>query len=276
MDTMTILDGRRLAAERAPGLRTRADAVRQRRGRAPSFLLLTFGDDGAAPHVRGKLRAADLAGIDAVPLVLPVHTTTQQAIETMHARTDELQPDGLFQQFPYPPHIDFDALAHEIPAALDVDVMGPHTVQHYLDDEHALPPVTVSAALALLQRYDVDIDGADGAVVADASPFADMFRLALARRGAVMRPLLAPDAASQATTAHLAVIAAARPALLPASAFQAGTIVIDAGYYNEGGRGDVLPDRTDHLRAFSPVPGGIGPMTVSCLMERVLLFAEKR
>lgn len=276
-----LLDGVRLARERRSSLRERAARVVARRGRAPALGIIAFGEgDGPAPHVARKVRAAAEVGVEVVHLVVRPGTPAREARDAIQRLAhDARRPvDGIFLQFPYPDESFAETLEAGIPEAMDVDVMSPGHVRQYFDDAEALPPVTVSAALELVDAHGIPIQGRRGIVVADPSPFARMFRLAFARRGAEMSELLAPDsvALGRALREHdLVIVAAARPGLVDASSLSAGTIAIDVGYFNAGGRGDIdVRGGIDHLEAIAAVPGSIGPMTVSCLLERTILFAE--
>ncbi|MGH7503918.1 MAG: tetrahydrofolate dehydrogenase/cyclohydrolase catalytic domain-containing protein [Longimicrobiales bacterium] len=272
-----ILDGIRLASERRFRLRERAERVTRRRDRAPCLALVAFGNAGRAPHVQRKIESAHAAGVVAVPLIVPASASTDDALQKMHDGIASRSWDGVFLQFPFPDSVDGDRLAASIPEHADVDVMTPAGIRRYLGDETADPPVTVAAGLALLDAYDVPVAAADGVVIAEPGPFATMFREALVRRSAGMRPVLEPErAAGNIGGAELVIVAAARPGFLPAQAIPAGAVVIDAGYFNPGGRGDVdASGGMDHLRAIARVPGGIGPMTVSMLIERVIQYAER-
>ena len=235
-----------------------------------------FADDGAEPPFTArKTRACEAAGVEAEPVVLSAEMTTDAARQVVRG-LPRREVDAVFLEFPFPPQIDGDALMAVVPETLDVDVMTTGRIRRYLEDSEGPPPLTVEAALALLDGYDVDITGLDGVVVGEPSPFTAMFREALARRGARMRPLMAPDAAAGGIgDAGLVVAVAARPRLMRAGDLPAGAVVIDAGYFNPGGRGDIdTSGGVDHLSALAPVPGGIGPMTVSVLVERVIAFAE--
>jgi methylenetetrahydrofolate dehydrogenase (NADP+)/methenyltetrahydrofolate cyclohydrolase len=156
--------------------------------------------------------------------------------------------------------------------------MTPLRTARYLNGTDDLPPVTVSAALLLLEEYDVSIEGRRGIVVADDHPFSRMLRAALARRGAEMGKLVdpaAPDLDMQVRSADLVVVSAALPGLVRSTIIAPGAVAIDVGYFNPGARGDIdVAGGIDHLTALCPVPGGIGPMTISSLLERVVLFAE--
>jgi methylenetetrahydrofolate dehydrogenase (NADP+)/methenyltetrahydrofolate cyclohydrolase len=274
-----VLDGVTLAERRAPLLAERAAAVRGRRGHAPAFVIVAFGDDrGHVPHVARKTRMCAAAGVAATPLVMRPDVPTGEAIGRMQDAVNHGRFDGVFVQFPFPGTIAGDAFAAALPVELDVDIMTPVRTARFMNGHAALPPVTVSACLLLLDAYGVSIVERRGIIVADESPFSLMFRRALSLRGARMQELVgptAPDLIERVGAADVVVVAAAAAGLVHSAMLSPGTIVIDAGYFNPGGRGDIdVTGGIDHLAALAPVPGGIGPMTVSSLIERVILFAE--
>ncbi|HUF50671.1 MAG TPA: tetrahydrofolate dehydrogenase/cyclohydrolase catalytic domain-containing protein [Longimicrobiales bacterium] len=274
-----MLDGVRLAAARLPLLAQRATAVRSRRGSPPALLIAAFAEGtGTAPHVVRKLNACAAAGVAARPLILPATVSAADAGVALRAHLAQQPCDGVFLQFPFPPSLDAAALSEAIPPALDVDVMTRACVRHYFTHTAALPPVTVSAGLLLLDAYGMSLRGRTGVIVAEATPFSLMFAEALARQGVAMRPLLAPHTADLATALRgvdVVVVAVAQPAGVSAAQLPAAAVAIDVGYFNPGGRGDIDTSRgAQHLAALAPVPGGIGPMTVSALIERTILFAE--
>jgi methylenetetrahydrofolate dehydrogenase (NADP+) / methenyltetrahydrofolate cyclohydrolase len=274
-----VLDGRDLAARRAEGLAARAAEVRARRGRAPVLLLVAFADAaGRASHVAGKLRACAAAGVETVPLIVAATHDTDAAVAAMHEALDAHRPDGVFVQFPYPAHIAGERIEAAIPEDADVDIMTTERIRRYLDGAADLPPVTVTAALLLLDDAGVAVEGRSGAVVAEESPFSLLLCEALRRRGATMQPLIAPaspDLPARVRNAGLVVVAAGQPGLVSVDMLRPGSIAVDLGYFNEGGRGDIdTRAGCAHLAAIIPVPGGIGPMTVSALVERVIAFAE--
>ena len=271
--TPQLLDGRAFAARRAPEQSRRAEQLRAERGRAPLVWLVGFGveDDVVPTFIARKLRACEAVGVHAVPRILGPRATTDAVIAAIDAAP--AGADALFVEFPYPDGVDGDAVAAAIPARLDVDVMSPARVEAYRAGVGE-PPVTVLAALGLLDDGGIDVAGMEGVVVADPSPFSEMFATALARRGARMTRV-APADAGRARAAQLVVAAAARPGIVRADELAAGAVVIDVGYFNPGGRGDVdTRGGTSHLRALAPVPGGIGPSTIAMLVERVIDFAE--
>jgi methylenetetrahydrofolate dehydrogenase (NADP+)/methenyltetrahydrofolate cyclohydrolase len=274
-----VLDGVTLADRRAPLMAERAAAVQGRRGHAPAFVIVAFGDErGHVPHVARKARMCAAAGVAATSLVIPRAVPTGEAIGRMRDAVNHGRFDGVFLQFPFPETIDGDAFAAALPVELDVDIMTPVRTAGFMNGLAALPPVTVSACILLLDAYGVPIAERRGIIVADESPFSLMFRRALSLRGARMQELVdptAPDLIERMQAADLVVAAAATAGLVHSTTLSPGTIAIDAGYFNPDGRGDIdVSGGIDHLAAIAPVPGGIGPMTVSSLIERVILFAE--
>lgn len=277
MSRPLILDGRAVARAREPELGRRAAAVAAVRGHPPRLALVAFNTTSdPPPFIARKLRACERVGLEAVSKILPSGISTHQAraaVETL-AR----QPlDGIFLEFPFPGHIDAEELIEAVPAELDIDVMTAARTRRYLEGIRGEPPVTVEAALALLDAYAVDVTGLEGVLVAENSPFAEMFNEAFVRKGARMRSQQAPEQARSAVRdAELVVSAAAHPGLLRSDELAPGAVVIDAGYFNEGGHGDVDTGHgVEHLRALAPVPGAIGPMTISMLLQRVIEHAER-
>lgn len=270
------MDGVRLAQTRAPELKERALAVTNRRGRPPQLALLAFADaSGRAPHVERKVRAAAAVGVEILPYIVPAGASTEAALVEIQDAV-ERGCDGLFLQFPFPDSIRGDALCAAIPPSHDVDVMSPACVERYRSGG-ALAPVTVEAGVALLDAYGVDVAGRDGVVIAQPDEFAEMFAAALARRGARMRYILSPERVRSEgvpADAKLVVVSVGEPAFVRAETIGRGAAVIDVGYFNPGGVGDVV-GAASHLEAIAPVPGGIGPMTVSVLLERTIAFAER-
>lgn len=274
-----ILDGRRVAADRLPGLQERARAVQADRGRPPRLLILAFADDeGRVPWVEAKARAAQSAGVEVRSLLLPPGIGTAAAVADFREAVVRHAADGVFVQFPFPAGVDGDALSAVIPRAADVDVMHPEGVRRYLAGEGDSPPVTVTAALTLLDAYGIGVQGRRcRIVVGEPSDFERMLRAAVVRRGGEVRiePLAGDDLAHRLADGEVVITSVGRPGAVAASALPQGAIVIDGGYFNPGPRGDVaIGDGVDHLGALAPVPGGIGPLTVSALLEAVVVRAE--
>jgi methylenetetrahydrofolate dehydrogenase (NADP+) / methenyltetrahydrofolate cyclohydrolase len=277
--TAITLDGSSLAARRAADIAAAAAAVLTRRGRAPRLLLMAAADErGRVPHAAAKLRACAAAGIEAVPLIVDAGMTTPGAQRALTTAIAEWRPDAVFVQLPLPAGIREEVITSAIPAESDVDIMSPERVQRYMATPGEVPALTISAALLLLDAHAVSLHGRRGVVVAEESAFSLMFGEALSRSGAQMEPLVEPgavDVRARVSGAELVVVAAGQPGLLHTGMLARGCVVLDIGYFNEGGRGDIdVSHGIGHLAAIMPVPGGVGPMTVSALLERVVQFSS--
>lgn len=275
-----ILDGRLLAERRLPALRDRATRVRESRGTPPRLVLVAFaGADGRVPWVSRKVRAGAEAGVDVQLLVLPAGTGTQGAVAALERATEDLPPDGILLQLPFPSGIDLNLLVAAVPPQADVDVMRPERFDAFMAGRLDRPPATVAAVLALLEEGRVDIRGREGVVIGEEVPLTAMLGEALARRGAsvVIVPPGSGELQGRLADATLVVAAVNRIGAVRSTDLAPGAVVVDGGYFNPGGRGDVdVTAGVDHLEALAPVPGGVGPMTVSALLEGVIAAAEGR
>ncbi len=274
-----ILDGRALAAARHPAIRARARAVATRRGRPPRLLILAFeGPSGRAPWIDGKLRACREAGVDTRTLVLPHGVGTAETRAKFKASVAADEADGVFVQFPFPPDVDSAGVSGVIPAGADIDVMRPDRVREYLAGTGPTPPLTVTAILALLDAHIVELTDEPAVVIAEGTEFDRMLAEALRRRGAQVR-IEHPDTSGlrdRLVGARVVITSLARPSVVRSGHVAPRSVLVDGGYFNPGGRGDVdLTDGIDHLRALAPVPGGVGPMTVSALVDAVVDRAER-
>jgi methylenetetrahydrofolate dehydrogenase (NADP+)/methenyltetrahydrofolate cyclohydrolase len=274
-----VLDGRALARAREPSLTARAERVARRRGRLPTLFLLAFpGSDGRAAHVDAKIRACQRVGVRLRVALAEVDAGPGRGRQMLETGVREDEPDGVFIQFPFPPDVDRDALTAVVPRELDIDVMSRLAYQDYMNGHAAAPPLTVMATLELLEAHRQPIRTRTAVVVGPRTPFNRMFAEALRRRGATtsLVPPESPERCARLGEASLVVVSAAQPAVVSSGELPAGSTVVDAGYFNPGGRGDIATSAgTDHLAALAPVPGGVGPMTISALVEAVIERAER-
>lgn len=275
-----ILDGRNLAERRLPALRSRANSVREARGTPPCLLLVAVRDPGGrVPWIARKVRAGARAGVEVRSLVLEPDLDTTAAVAALERATGDTRPNGILLQFPFPPGIDLDVLSAAVPLDADVDAMKPERFRAFMAGKVGRPPATVAATLALLDEAGVALGGREGVAVAEERPFTSMLCEALTRRGARIG-IASPDSkefGDRLRASTLVVTAAHRAGIVRSSELAPGSVVVDGGYFNPGGVGDLdVSDGVDHLEALAPVPGGVGPMTISTLLEAVIEAAEKR
>lgn len=275
----TILDGAGLAAARMPALAARAAAITRRNGRPPCLALVAFGTPGKGPPwLARKRRAAAAAGIAVREVALTTETSADAFAEVLHTLASDPVVDGIFVQYPLPGGRVADSVFATIPVDRDVDAMSPAAWRRF-EAGTGPPPATVDAALALLDASGIVIGDRSIRVVGEPGHLARAFEIAFDRRGAQPLPRVAPDDPDLphlCAEAGILVALAERPGAVRSEWLAGGAIAIDGGYFNAGGSGDIdTADGIAHLSALVPVPGGLGPMTVSVLIERTITAAER-
>jgi methylenetetrahydrofolate dehydrogenase (NADP+)/methenyltetrahydrofolate cyclohydrolase len=285
----TLIDGKTVAAD----LRQRvADAVaslhRQHRVR-PGLATILIGDDPASTvYIRSKTRACNAAEIASFHYQLPNSASERDLLDLIAALNADDRVDGILVQLPVPAHIDTRQVLAAIDPAKDVDGFHPLNVGRLWSGEAALIPCTPQGCLILLRSVCPDLSGANAVVVGRSTivgrPIA---ALLLAEHCTVtMAHSRSVDLAAICSRADILIAAVGRPLMIKANWIKRGAIVIDVGInriveQQERGVGTLVGD-VDFAEACSvagaitPVPGGVGPMTIACLLRNTLLAACRR
>ena len=274
-----IIDGKALAA----ALRTEVAAKVAAAGFTPGLAVVLVGDNQASQvYVRTKDRAAREAGIEASTIRLPADTTQDQLLSVIRQLNEDPAIDGILVQLPLPRHLDPLPVIETIDPAKDVDGFHPQNVGHLADGRPALVPCTPLGVMKMLRATGIETEGACAVV--------------LGRSAIVGRPMARLLVAADATTtiahsrtrdlpaecrrADILIAAVGQPELVQADWIQPGATVIDVGINRlPDGRlvGDVdFKSCAAVAGAITPVPGGVGPMTVACLLENTLTAALRR
>ncbi len=287
---MTIIDGAAIARDVTDGLRPRIAALRDR-GIIPGLVAVLVGDDPASiSYVRGKARASSAIDIDGRTLRLPA--TISQA--DLHAEVERLNADpavhGIIVQMPLPNGLDGDAATSTVDPAKDVDGLHPWNLGLLLRGEGVLLPATPSGVQELLLRSGNDPAGKHVVIVGRSNLVGKPLAALLMQRGRGGNATVTvchtgtTDLAAETRRADILIAALGRPAALTAEHVRPGTVVIDVGVNRvpdptrkSGYRltGDVDFDSIAPIAAaITPVPGGVGPMTVAILLRNTLRSAE--
>ena len=283
-----ILDGKRIAEELLDGLKAQVDA-RLAAGRPrPGLAVVLVGDDPASSvYVRNKRRAAEKVGIRAIDFDLPADTPD----EALLALVDRLNADpsvhGILVQLPLPDRAggtprDATALIHRIDPRKDVDGFHPENVGHLALRQFGLRPCTPRGITTLLAYTDRPVRGACATIVGVSNHVGRPMALELLIAGCTVTSChkFTPPAVLEAAVrgADILVVAVGRPALVPGEWVKPGAVVIDVGINRlDDGRlvGDVgFRAAAERASWITPVPGGVGPMTVATLMQNTLEAAE--
>ena len=276
-----ILDGRRIAQELQERIALRV-AERKRRGLAePGLAVVLVGDDPAsAVYVRNKLKACQQVGFRSFDYELPVSTTQSE----LFALIDRLNADpavhGILVQSPLPAHIDEDALVDRIATEKDVDGFQAVNVGRLALRRFGLRPCTPKGVMTLLGHTDRPVRGQHAVVVGVSNHVGRPLALELLVAGCTVTCChrFTRDLESFVRQGDIVIVAVGKPGLVQGEWIKPGAVVIDVGINRlEDGRlvGDVeFKPAAERASWITPVPGGVGPMTVATLLENTLEAAE--
>ena len=275
----TILDGKALAARRRAALAERVAGL----GFRPGLRVVRVGDDPASGvYVRNKDRAAKEAGFDSATLQLPEETTEAELLALVRRLNDDPAVDGILVQLPLPAHIRTDAVLDAIDPGKDVDGFHPVNQGALALGRSGLVPCTPRGVMLLLEEAKVSLSGARAVVVGRSTivgkPVAAL--LLAANATVTVAHSRTRDLASECRRAEIIVAAVGRAQLVRGDWVANGATVIDVGI-NRGADGKLVGDVAfgevvGHAGAVTPVPGGVGPMTIACLLENTLQAALGR
>ena len=279
----TIIDGKAIAqqiqSEVAAQIRARASEGL----RPPGLAVVLVGDDGASRiYVRNKRRACDAVGITSFDYDLPLDTEQSAVlglIDELNAR-DEV--DGILVQLPLPEHIDETQVIERITPTKDVDGFHPYTIGRLTQRIPVLRPCTPYGIMILLERSGVDVLGLHVVIVGASNHVGRPLALEMLLAGATTTVChrFTKDLESHVRQADVLCVAVGKPGLIPGDWIKPGAVVVDIGITRlDDGHlvGDVDFEATkERARLITPVPGGVGPMTVATLLSNTLAALELR
>ncbi len=277
--TARIIDGKAVAADLRQRLAERVARLPFR----PCLAVILVGDDPASHvYVRSKDRAATEAGIDAHTIRLPADTSQATVLERVAALNADPAVDGVLVQLPLPRHIDPQAVIEAIDPVKDVDGFHPLNVGRLAGGQPYLVPCTPLGVLLLLEAARVPLDGTRALVLGRSTIVGRPMAALLLRANATVTIAHSrtPDLAAECRRAEVLIAAAGRPELVRGDWISPGATVIDVGINRlADGRlvGDVaFAECAAVAGAITPVPGGVGPMTIACLLENTVTAAIRR
>jgi methylenetetrahydrofolate dehydrogenase (NADP+)/methenyltetrahydrofolate cyclohydrolase len=277
----TILDGKAASQRLLQTLGARVDALKAR-GVAPRLTVLRVGDDPASKvYIRAKIRACQQVGVAGDELELPASASERDVLDRLNELNADRSVHGILVQLPLPAGLDPHRITDHIDPAKDVDGLHPLNLGRLMQGEGVLRPCTPSGILRLLDDYGVALRGRHAAVVGRSEIVGKPIALMLIERDATVSVCHSKtvDLAAITRAADVVVVAAGRPHLLKAAMVKPGAAIVDVGVNRlENGRlaGDVAFDEVAAVAGhITPVPGGVGPMTVAMLIENCIKAAER-
>jgi methylenetetrahydrofolate dehydrogenase (NADP+)/methenyltetrahydrofolate cyclohydrolase len=291
------MEGTSLAQALLADATARARRFEQCAGRRPCLAAVLVGDDpSSVTYVRMKRNRCEKAGIESRFVPLPATTTTGELVATIAGLSGDPGVDGILLQHPVPDHIDERAAFEAIAPAKDVDGVTMHSFawmslddgplddgsSHGSSDGPSGPAgfasCTPSGIVRLLDHYEVPIAGSHAVIVGRSPILGKPVGMLLLGRDATVTfcHSKTQDLASVVRTGDIVVAAVGRANFIRGSWLKPGAVVVDAGY-NEGNVGDVAFDEAVGVaRLITPVPGGVGPMTIAVLLAQTVDAAERR
>ncbi|MHC4416276.1 MAG: bifunctional 5,10-methylenetetrahydrofolate dehydrogenase/5,10-methenyltetrahydrofolate cyclohydrolase [Planctomycetota bacterium] len=266
-----LIDGKKLAERLLAVAAKKVAAIRRTTGVIPSLATVLVGDDrSAVMYTRMKRRRCKEVGIVPRGVELPLGTTTEQLIATIRDLANDDLVHGILVQHPVPRALDKRAAFEAIPLEKDVDGVTSSALGRMILGMPAFASCTPRGIMALLDEYDVDLNGAD-AVVIGRSPILGrpMASMLINRHATVTLCHSRTRGLSNIVRrADILIAALGRPRFIQGDWIKPGAVVIDAGY-NEGNVGDVDFERAiERASLITPVPGGVGPMTIATLINQ--------
>jgi methylenetetrahydrofolate dehydrogenase (NADP+)/methenyltetrahydrofolate cyclohydrolase len=277
-----IIDGKTVAAAVRERVAAEVIEFEKERGRVPQLVTVIVGDDPASEvYVAGKHRACKEVGLRSAHHGLPAETTEAELLEMVGELNRDDDVDGILVQLPVPDHIDPDRVVATIDPAKDVDGLTPVNAGLLAHGMPGLVSCTPAGVMELLRHEGVELEGAEAVVVGRSKLVGvPVTRLLLGANATVTAcHSHTRDLPAVCRRADVLIAAVGVPRLLGADAIKPGAIVIDVGVNRteDGLVGDVDFEAAEEVAAaITPVPGGVGPMTVAMLLVNTLAAARAR
>jgi len=273
-----LLDGKAVAARTEAELSERVAAIKAKTGQTPILATILVGDDPAsATYVKMKGNACRRIGMESLAIELPASTTTRQLLGTIDELNQNPDVHGILLQHPVPSQIDERACFDQIALEKDVDGVTCLGFGRMAMGEEAYGCATPQGIMRLLEAYDIPISGKHAVVVGRSPILGKPMAMMLLGKDATVtichsRTQNLPDLIKQA---DIIVGAVGRPEFIRAEWIKDGAVVVDAGYH-PGGVGDIeLAPLVERVAAYTPVPGGVGPMTINTLIQQTVISGER-
>lgn len=281
-----ILDGKALAQKIQIQLKERIQALEPKIGRPPGLAVIMVGDNPAsAVYVRNKERACEKVGIASFSRHFTTQTSYEELKQVIEALNQDSRVDGILVQLPLPDHLDAVTLLHTIHPDKDADGLHPTNLGRLVRTEAGLRSCTPAGVMRLLQEYKIELSGKHAVVVGRSILVGKPLALMLLEENATVTIAHSrtQDLGSITRQADILVAAVGRPNLIAADMVKPGAVVIDVGInrVEKDGEARLVGDVdfravAEVAKYITPVPGGIGPMTVAMLLSNTVQSYSKK
>ena len=276
-----LIDGKAIAAEITEEMRLRAQALREK-GIVPGLAVILAGNDPASEiYVRNKRRACKRAGIESRMIRLDQNVSREEILREIHALNQDPAVHAVLVQLPLPGHLDETEILSAVLPEKDADGFHPLNAGRLLTGEKGVLPCTPAGCMDLLRRTGISLSGAEAVVIGRSNIVGKPMALLLLRENCTVTLCHSrtKNLAEHVRRADVVICAVGRPGLVTGEMIKPGATVIDVGI-NRLADGRVVGDADFEsvsavAGAITPVPGGVGPMTIAMLMKNAILAAER-
>lgn len=284
---MQILDGKVVSEARRQKIRAQVEEFRAKAGRGPGLAVILVGDDPASQvYVSNKLKTCREIGIESFEHKLGGATTANQLRIIVDSLNDNPLVDGILMQLPLPKHLNADEAISWISPSKDADCLTSENLGRLWSGRALTTPCTPWGVMVILEHYGINPSGMNAVVIGRSNivgkPMAHL--LVQANATVTVCHSKTKNLREHTQRADIVVVAAGQPEFVGAGDFKEGAVVIDVGIHRKpaaNGKtklcGDVrLKELEGLIKAGTPVPGGVGPMTITMLMENTVRLANAR
>ncbi len=289
----TLIDGKKTAQDIKNEIAARVAEIKQAGGKQPHLAAILVGEDGASQtYVGAKVKACEEVGFTSTLVRLGAEVSEEELLRTVEDINQNPDIDGLIVQLPLPSHISVDKVTNRIRPEKDVDGFTPANVGRMTLNWPAYVAATPYGIVELLKRYQIETSGKHCVVIGRSHIVGSPMSILMARNGypgnatVTLTHSKTKDLAAICRTADILIVAIGKPEFVTADMVKPGAVVIDVGIHRiadetkkTGFRliGDVKYDEVAPIAsAITPVPGGVGPMTIAALLYNTLQSAEKK
>ena len=279
---MILIDGKAVSAEVRAEVKARSETLEQKYGVRPGLAVVLIGSDPASQvYVRNKIKACEETGVRSYAHYLPKTTTQEEAVALVKKLACDESVHGILVQLPLPKHLDEKALLREIPVEKDVDGFSAENLGRLAMQEEGTVACTPFGVMELLKRYNIPISGKRAVVVGRSNIVGKPMAMLLLNANATVTVCHSrtQNLKEECARADILVAAIGKAKFITADMVKEGAVVIDVGINREeNGKlcGDVDFEAVKEKASYiTPVPGGVGPMTIAMLMENACAAAEK-
>ncbi|KUJ72500.1 bifunctional methylenetetrahydrofolate dehydrogenase/methenyltetrahydrofolate cyclohydrolase FolD [Thiomicrospira sp. WB1] len=280
--TATRLDGKQVAQTIRQRIKQGVDQRREKGLKLPGLAVVLVGDDPASSvYVNNKKKACEAVGFVSKSHHLPADTSETDLLALIQTLNQDVAIDGILVQLPLPQHIDPETVIEAIDPDKDVDGFHPYNIGRLTVRMPTLRPCTPYGCMTLLENYGVTVKGKHAVIVGASNIVGRPMSLELLLAGATTTVChrFTQNLQTLVGMADILVTAVGKPGFIPADWIKPDAVVLDVGINRlEDGTlaGDVAPEAADVARYVSPVPGGVGPMTIATLLSNTLQACEAR